>query len=96
MKPPRVYPRGILLPSFGEIRRSTLLRLPCGVLALVEIIDLGRAVTPRGEPSFGGSTIRIRPRDYARDPLRRRIIKGRGMVPALVFSALPSLYFCLQ
>jgi len=43
--------------NFYFLRTWRALRLcssPCGVLALVEKIQLGRVVTPRGESSFPG------------------------------------------
>ncbi len=56
MKPPRVYTRGIL-PFFGGIRRSTLLRLPRGVR-----FSLGDARLDRGEYSTGRAELRrVRP-----------------------------------
>ncbi len=63
MKPPRAYARGIL-HFFGAIRRSTLLRLPCGVGSHSEALVSTVVSTPRGEPSFGGSPLRIHPWTY--------------------------------
>ena len=61
MKPPRAYARDIL-HFFGEIRRSTLLRLPRGVGSHLEALVSTVENTPRGEPCFGGSAARIHPR----------------------------------
>jgi len=49
MKPPRVYPRGIL-PFFGGFRRSTLLRLLRGVGFHSEAVVSTAGSTPRVSP----------------------------------------------
>ncbi len=49
INPPRVY-TGDILPFFGEIRRSTLLRLPRGVGTHSEALVLTVVSTPRGSP----------------------------------------------
>ncbi|MFQ5917088.1 MAG: hypothetical protein ACE5I0_04670 [Candidatus Binatia bacterium] len=77
MKPPLPYGGGIL-DFYGGIRRSTLLRLPRGVGSHSEALVSTVVSTPRGEPSFGGSTIRIHSRPNSRGLLRRRIKEAIG------------------
>ncbi|MFQ5916472.1 MAG: hypothetical protein ACE5I0_01525 [Candidatus Binatia bacterium] len=80
MKHPPPYGGGIL-HLFGGIRRSTLLRLPCGVGSHSEALVSTVVSTPRGEPSFGGSTFRIHPRPNSRGLLRRRINSASVIIP---------------
>ncbi len=57
INPPRVY-TGDILPFFGEIRRSTLLRLPRGVGTHSEALVSTVVSTPRGKRNGGGGRIR--------------------------------------